>query len=363
MKNTRPDLLIIALLILGAGCGNKMNTANSPDQGFAISDTMMKRLAFDTVKQEKVLGEIMLNGKVTPEEDKYVEIFPLVGGNVASVTVESGDYVQKGEVLAIIHSVEIADIEKQLIEAEGDLEQAKKNQDVQKDLYKSRLSSERDYLASQKEVEKAEANMTRIRELLKIYNANQKSDYIVKAPISGFIIDKKLSRDMVLRSDNTQKIFTIAQIDEVWIVADVYESDIPKVREGMEADVKTLAYPDKVFTGKVDKVYNMLDPQTRTMKVRIRLPNPGLLLKPEMMATVRLVFHENEEFPAIPATSVIFDHNKYYVMVFRDRQHVETREINLYRSNDDRTYVASGLKPGEVIISRNQLFIYDELNN
>ena len=168
---------------------------------------------------------------------------------------------------------------------------------------------------------------------------------------------------MLIRSDNTQNIFTIAQIDEVWIVANVYESDISKVHEGMDATVKTLSYPDKVFSGKVAKIYNMLDPQTRTMKVRIILQNPGFLLNPEMVATVSLVYREQEEYPSIPASAVIFDKSANFVMIFRDRAHVETRPVSIYKTADSRSFIQSGLKPGEVIISRNQLYIYDELND
>ena len=219
-----------------------------------------------------------------------MEVFPLVGGNVTSVNVETGDYVQKGDILAVIRSGEVADIERQMTEAQSAVAQARKNVDVQKDLFNSKLSSERELLSAQRELQNADANLTRVTELMKIYDVNQKSNYLVRSPISGFITDKKISRDMLLRSDNAQSIFTVAQLDEVWIVANVYESDITRVYEGMEASVKTLSFPDRLFNGKLDKIYNILDPQTKTMKVRIRLSNPGFMLKPEMIATVTLLY-------------------------------------------------------------------------
>lgn len=343
------------------------NSGNDPDaiagRGFMVTDTMMSRIAIDTVKMEQVEGSITLNAKISAEEDKYVEVFPLVGGNVSSVNVETGDYVKKGDILAVIHSGEVADMERQLIDAQGDVAQAQKNMEVQQDLYNSKLSSERDLLSAQKELQKMQANLTRTEELFKIYNVNKKSDYLVTAPIAGFVTDKKISRDMLLRSDNAQNIFTIAQIDEVWVIANVYESDISRITEGMDAEIRTLSYPDKLFKGKVNKIFNILDPQTKTLRIRIKLPNPGFLLKPEMVATVTLYYQENQVYPAIPSSSVIFDKSKNFVMVFHDRSHVETREISVYKSTDNHTYIASGLKEGERIISKNQLFIYDELND
>lgn len=356
---------VLSCLLMAAslGCNRGTDKEESGTRGFSVTDTMMKRIALDTVKNEKVRNEITLNAKVMAEEDKYVEVFPLVGGYVTSVNVESGDYVRKDDILAVIRSGEVADIERQLIQAKGDVAQAQKNLEVQRDLYNSKLASERDLLNAGKDLQNAEAEMTRIQELLRIYNVNQKSEYIVKAPISGFVTDKKISRDMLLRSDNNQNIFTLAQIDEVWIVANVYESDISRVYEGMEATVRTLSYPDQVFNGKVDKIYNVLDPETRTMKVRITLPNPGFLLKPEMVATVSLFYKENQEYPSVPAASVIFDKSKNFVMVFMDRSHIETREVTVYKTAGERTYISSGLRQGEVIIGKNQLFIYDEIND
>ena len=352
--------LIITVI---AGCKGRKDEEPVRDQGFTVTDTMMKRIVIDTVKNERVKGTITLNAKITAEEDKYVEVFPLVGGNVTSVNVESGDYVKKGDVLAVIHSGEVADMERQLTEAQGDVAQARKNLEVQKDMYAAKLSSDRDLLTAQKELQKVEANLTRTEELFKIYNTGKKSDYIVTAPITGFIIDKKINHDMLLRSDNAQNIFTIAQIDEVWVVANVYESDISRITEGMDAVIRTLSYPDKLFTGKVDKIFNILDPQTKTLRIRIRLPNPGFMLKPEMVATVTVYYNEAQNYPAVPSSSVVFDKSKNFVMIFHDRSKVETREITIYKSTNDKTYISSGVKEGERVISKNTLYIYDELND
>ena len=149
----------------------------------------------------------------------------------------------------------------------------------------------------------------------------------MKAPIDGYIIEKKVNRGMQLRSDNAENLFTVGQISEVWVLANVNESDIGRIRLGMEASVETLSYPGQQFRGRVDKVYTVLDPATKAMPVRIKLPNTGMKLKPEMHATVTLHYENGGEMTTIPAGSVIFDRSRHYVMVFHDRKNIETREV------------------------------------
>jgi cobalt-zinc-cadmium efflux system membrane fusion protein len=352
---------VILLAVLAACKGRQPESVNRT--GFMLSDTMMQRIHLDTVRIRQVTGTLLLNGKITTEKGKMVEVFPVVGGTAVQVNADLGDYKQKGDVLAVIRSGEVAEFERQLIDARSDLLLAEKNVKVQTDLFNSNLVSEKELLQSKEELDKANAELSRIRELYSIYHLRDHSEYEIKAPISGFITDKTLSNDMTIRADNSDHLFTIAEIDRVWVVANVFESDIAKVQPGMDAEVTTLSYPDKKFFGKVDKILSVLDPDTKTMSIRITLDNPEYLLKPEMVAMVKLHMEEPESMPAIPSDAVIFDKNKNYVMVYHDRANVETREVAIYRATDDETYVTHGLHAGDIIISRNQLFVYDELND
>ena len=355
-------LFVFAIALTMASCNRQPIPANDSNT-FVLSDTMMKRIDVHEVKIEPIKLQLKLVGKIMADENKLVEVFPLVGGNVAEVNVELGDYVQKGEVLAIIRSGEVADFERQLTDAQSDVLVAQKNLQVAEDLFKSKLASEKDVLAAKNEVNKTQAELGRIKEVFSIYGIDKKAEYQVKSPISGFIIEKKVNRDMQLRSDKSDNIFTIADIKDVWVNANVYESDISKIHPDMEADVKTLSYPDSIFKGKVDKIYNILDPETKTMKVRIRLANAKYILKPEMNATITLRYNEGGNMQAVPSSAVIFDKNKTYLMIFRDRYNIETREVEVYKQVGDITYVKKGIEQGEKIISKNQLLIYDALND
>jgi membrane fusion protein, heavy metal efflux system len=118
-----------------------------------------------------------------------------------------------------------------------------------------------------------------------------------------------------------------------------------------------------VFTGKIDKIYNVIDPDTKVMKVRIKLDNPGVLLKPEMFAAIEVTYPENKTMRYVPSSSVIFDKGTNFVVVYHRRDSVESRQISIYKSVGDITYITDGCKDGEAIISKKALLVYDALNN
>ncbi|TDE16525.1 efflux RND transporter periplasmic adaptor subunit [Dyadobacter psychrotolerans] len=362
MKNS-PYILLLAMLAVWTTSCNKKKEVQDEVKAFMLSDTMMSRITLDTVKTEMVRNELTLVGKVVPDENQVIKIFPLVGGNVEDVNVELGDNVRKGQKLATIRSGEVADFERQMIQAQSDLLIAQKNLSSTEDLYESKLVPERDAITARQMVDKAQAELSRVKEIFSIYGIGKSTNYTIKSPINGFIIDKNVNRGMQLRSDNSESLFTVGQIADVWVMANVNESDIPRVKLGMAADVRTISFPDQIFKGKVDKIYNVLDPETKAMKIRIQLQNVGFKLKPEMHATVYLNFEEGNQMQAIPSQSIIFDRSKNWVMVFHSRSKIETRAVEIYRSLANRTYISSGLKNGDVVISKNQLLVYDALND
>ncbi len=357
--------IILLLFVSGTlvvACKKKQAVAEEV-KAFMLSDTMMKRIELAKVATEPVRSELILVGKIIADENRVIKVFPLVGGNVENVTVELGDYVRKGQVLATIRSGEVADFERQMIQAQAEVLVAEKNLKTAEELFESKLNSQREVTSAKKEVENAQAELSRIKEVFRIYGLGKTQNYTVKAPIDGFVLSKSVNPGMQLRSDNDEQIFTVGQISEVWVMANVNESDIPKVKLGMVADIQTISYENESFRGSVDKIYNVLDPESKTMKVRIRLTNSGYKLKPEMHATVSLKFDEGGAMTAIPAGAVIFDRSKNWVMVFTNRSAIETREVTVYKMLNDVAYIREGLKNGEQVIAKNQLLVYDALND
>jgi cobalt-zinc-cadmium efflux system membrane fusion protein len=257
----------------------------------------------------------------------------------------------------------VADFEKQRRDAETAVLVAKKSLKAAQELNESRLNTDRDVVAAQKELESSEAELARVNEVFHIYHVDKGAGYNVVAPISGFITDRKINQDMQLPANLNESIFTIAQIDEVVVSANVYETDIARLQLNMPAEVELLSYPGKKFSGKIDKILNVLDPETKTLKIRIRLPNPGYALKPEMAATVFIRYEDRQTLPAVPAEAVVFDKSRNYLMIYHRKDSIETRVIEPLKTTAGNTYVLSGIQPGEKVITRNALLVYDALND
>lgn len=358
-------LAILAALPLFFTACEKNEVENAPAKpgNFTLTDTMLQTTETSEAKVEPLRTELSFFGKITADNNKLVEVFPVVGGTVVKVYVELGDYVKKGQVLADIRSTEVAGYEKELQDAQNDVQVAQNNLRVAQELFDGKLNTDRDVVQAKSELDKAQSQLGRIKEVYKIYNLHPNALYQVVAPLSGFIVQKSISQDMQLRSDHTNNVFDIAQIDEVWAIANVNESDINNVKLGMDAEVTTISYPDQVFKGKVDKVFNIIDPETKAMKVRIRLPNPGYLLKPEMRASIKLTSVEDGKMVAVPATSLIFDKSKHFTMLYKSSSDLETREVEVFRQVGDMAYLSAGLNAGDKVVTKNQLLIYDALND
>jgi len=356
--------LIIGIALVSLSIASCKKEVENPETNtsFALSDAMLKTTTTAVAETQPVKNELSFYGKITADNNKMIDVYPLVGGNVIKVNVELGDYVRKGQVLATIRSTDVADFEKQSIDAKGDLLVAKNKLKVAQELFDGKLNSESDVFEAKSEVNKAQSQLSKIQETYKIYNIKAGSIYEVTAPISGFIIQKSINQDMLLRNDRSENIFDIAEISEVWALANINEIDINKVKLGIDADVTTLSYPDKVFKGKVDKIFNVIDPETKAMQARIKLKNPDFMLKPDMNANIKLSYNEGKSMIAVPSKAIVFDKSKNFVMVFKDRHNIETRQVEVYSVVGDVTYISNGLKENEKVITNNELFIYRALN-
>lgn len=358
MKNIFVIVIICYILI---GCSSKGNhETNKTLAKYCIPDSLMNQITVDTVALKPLTQEFNLIGKVTYDQDKVVKLYPLASGNVQDVKVALGDYVEKGQVLAIVRSTEIAVAENDIVTAQANLAVSEKNLAAMEDMYKSGIVSEKDYTSAIKDSEKARSEINKTKTVLSIFGGKQ-SNYIVKSPISGFIVEKFVNPNMQIRPDNATNLFTISDLKKVWVLANVYETDIANIKVGEKVNITTVSYPDKIFTGNIDKIYNLLDPDNKTMKVRIQLNNKDNLLKPEMFAKVIVRQEKDSTMLAVPAKSIVFDRNKYWVVAYADKCNVQAKQVDIVMSTSVYTYIRSGVKPGEKVITNLQLFIYNAL--
>jgi cobalt-zinc-cadmium efflux system membrane fusion protein len=355
--------LLVGTLLLGVTACHHVEPPPPKASAFVMSDQMLATTQMATALLEPVKSELAFYGKITADNNKLIEIFPLVGGNVTKVYVELGDYVQKGQLLATIRSTEVAGFEKDAEDAKSDLAVARNNYKVAQELYAGKLNTDREVLEAKSLLEKAQSQSQRVRTTSSVYNIKPGAIYEVRSPLSGFIIEKDINQDMQLRSDKSDNLFDVAEINDVWALANISETEIGKVHLGDNATVTTLSYPDRKFMGKVDKIYNIIDPDTKAMKARVKLANPDFLLKPEMRATVQLSYTENQEMVSVPAEAIIFDKEKNQVVLFRSKNDLEVREVQVFRQVGNRTYIRQGLQAGDKVLTANSLFIYNALTN
>jgi len=331
---------------------------------FVLNDSIAKIIKIDTVKTHILEGNLDLNGEVTFNENTVVNVMTLVKGTVEEVKVQLGDYVTQGQVIATIRSGELADLQSQLSSATAELNVAKKNLEVVKDLAQKGINSEKDLLEAQQAANKAETEVASLNKQLSIIGGNISGGQVqVKSPVSGYIVDRKINPNQVVDENNNEPMFIVSDLKQVWVMANVYEADIEKIKNGEDVNITTIAYPNRIFKGKINYISNVLDPENKTMKIRIVLDNPDNELKPDMFAKVSLTFKDKQEVPSIPKDAIVFDDSKNYVVVYEGKDKLSVRRIELYPTHEDIIYVKSGLKPGEKIISKNQLIVYSALTS
>lgn len=352
-------------LLLFSGCNKKTVEATQP-QAYCIPDSLYTNITIDTAKSENVMGELILTGQISVDEEKEVKVYPLASGNTKEVKADLGDYVEKGQLLALVHSPDVANILSAAYTSARDLTIAKKQLDATQALYKAGIASEVDYITAQKDYEKQVSVTNANNEILRIYGGDTTnlSNYYIKAPISGYIVEKKISAGTEIRSDADDNLFTIADLSDVWALANVYEADIAKIKLGYDADVSSLSYGDKVFPGKVDKIFNIVTPDTKVMNVRVKLPNPGVLLKPGMYANIVVHYPEAQALLSVPSGAVVFEDNQNFVIRIKGKCDVEIQPIDVFRNLNGTAYIRqSKLQPGDRVVNRNCLYIYSAIKD
>ncbi len=358
--------IFCAVFLILASCNNTDAIVENSVKEPLISDNTMKLLAIDSVQLRNIDDEVKLSGEVSFNENKVVKVYPFSSGQVLNVNVSIGDYVKAGQTLATIKSADIAGNYSDLAISGNDVAIAKRGMENAEHLYKNGISSEREFIEAKENYNKAAGNANKIQQQIQINGGGRTSasgTYLVTAPRNGYVVEKLINSGNFIRNDNNSNMFTIGDISDVWIWANVYETDIAKVKQGYNAAVTTLAYPDSVFIGKVDKMNQVLDPVTKVMKIKIVLSNNNGTLKPEMFANIAISNKETKQMIAVPASAIINDNQKYFVIAYKNNNDAAIRQVTILKSADGFTYISSGLQQGEKVIIKNQVLIYKKLQD
>ena len=355
LAGTRPStvgrrffgLMTVAIALAGwSGC----HTQSKP----RTEDPQQNPLRFATVSLQFVQNEVAIPAKVQADPQRLVHVFPPVSGRLLSLNVRPGDVVRQGQAIAIIESSDAAsarsDYEKSRIEA------ARSHQAEQRAalLLQHEAMSEKDYEDIRAQAESAKADLARTEQRLRMLglNTGSISDQVtVRSPRSGVVLEIGAANGELSKSlDNAASIATIADLRSVWIVGDVYEKDVALASRGMPAEVTFAALPGAKYSGTISNVSDVIDPTTRSLKIRVALPNAAHKLKPEMFATIHLVGRK-QSLMTVPTTAVLHEGNASFVLVKKAEGNYEKRTVTVVNSDSDKTEIASGLQPGEIVVT------------
>ena len=353
--------LVISSIAMQSCSGEKKQALDTGHK-YVIPDSLMRTLLLDTVKTIPLVNSITFTGMVDFNQDNQVNIY-LVSGNATDIRVQLGDYVTAGQALATIKSSEMAGYSNNLTVAESNVNTTKRQLEASKDLFSSGLASNVDVTLAQSNYDQAVAQLEMAKRVLKINGDSKQGEWIARAPVSGFIVQKNVTNSTTIRADNGNAIFTISDLKSVWVWANVYESNIGNVHLGDDVTVTTISYPGRVFTGKVDKILNALDPASKVMKVRIIIPNEKYELKPQMFASIIIANPENSLALSVSSKALIYDNSRYYVLVYNGKGDAVITPVEVLNTQGDKTYIKAGVKDGDRVISSQAIQIYGELNS
>lgn len=368
-------LLGLALGLSLAGCGNSSSSAQAPAPPNAngaqntgtngVSSTEFvaqdaKGIQTMTVRKTAIPEYLDLAAHIESDPTRVVHVYAPAGGRIAEMKVRPWDRVEKGQILAELESSDLARAVADYHKALADNQVKQKALDRSKDLLDHKAISEREFQQAQGDAEQSQAEVGAAREQIQVYGMDPdhaSSRLFVKAPRSGVILDVGAAPGEFSQAlTASAPLSTVADITTVWAVGDIYEKDLAVAKSGEAAQVTLNAYPGQTWMGHVGVVSSAVDPTTRTLHVRIVLPNADLRIKPAMFGTIRLVRSTNQGI-LVPTTAVVHEGNDAYVFVARGNGRFERVAVKLGRTVDGTLELLSGLNGGETIVSEGALFL------
>src|SRR5277367_968762 len=297
------------------------------------------------VHTQPVANQLFLAAHIMANPTSVVHIFPPISGRVVALKVLPGEEVTKGQQLGMLQSSDAA-------QARSDFEKAKiesARADLQLQRGKELLQHE---LKAHDDADHAELNRARQALLMLGFSEDSTSDVIpIRSPIAGVVLDVGTATGELQRSlDNATAIATIADINPIWVVGDLYPRDLASIKVGQPAEVTVTGYPGQLFHGVIDNISDAVDPTTLTLKVRVVLPNPGHKLKPQMYATIA-VTNQRGSAIVLPSTAVIQNGKATFVFVESSPGKYVRREVTLGVVHDTNDEVIHGLEDGDKVVS------------
>jgi cobalt-zinc-cadmium efflux system membrane fusion protein len=360
-----------------------------PPNTFRPTKMQWDSLHIEPVSVRNFHSEEVTDGAIATNDTTTVNVFSPYSGRVAAVNAKVGDMVRKGDALMTVEATEFVQVQNDLVTAEAalntanvQLNQAKKNENRQHELYLAKAGALKDWQQSQADLASAQNNvrtagiaLAAVRNRMRILGKSDKdilaletkpdaqkmaSAAVVVAPINGTVVQRQLGPGQYIQSASAgaaNPVFSIADLSTVWLVANLRESDVGRIRVGQEVEVRVPAYPDRVFKAKVNFISPVVDANTHRVPVRAQIDNRDGALKPAMLASFRILTGTVSMVPSVPQSAVVYEGSDARVFVARSDGLIEARSIRVGRQNGEMIEVVSGLAADEKLVTSGALFI------
>lgn len=364
-----------------AGCGNNQQDSSSatplaartPDGLLHLTTEELSRTSIEVmpVGHGQIRQSREFPATIQPNENELAEVTTLVRGRVVKVQVDVGADVKKGDLLALLHSTDLGLSEGAYLKATARLYEADLAYRRAKDLYEAHAVSLAELQRRDAEMRTARAEMHETQNRLELLGVPRqeierldrehtiKADVPLRAPFDGRVIMRNITRGEVVETN--QRFFTVADLSNVWVIASVPEKDVEYIQKDQTVELVAAAYPHAVFSGTITYVGDVLDPATRTLRVRITAPNPGKRLKPEMFALVRVYAAPNSEMLTVPLSAIQNGPAGKMVFVQRAPSEFELRTVRLGIEYGDVVAVIDGVRAGELVVTKGSFTLKSEM--
>ncbi len=364
----------LALLVL-SGCGRGEQPAPSdaatPPQGHngAAKPDVQPRIETAVVDFSPSHQALALAGKVAYGEDRYSRISSPLQGRVVEVRVHLGDRVKAGAVILVVDSPDIAQAYSEYVKEDSELQYATRAYELAKDLYEDKAMPLKDLKQAENGLVKARAEFRRAKERLLSLRVppeelnkpldRQKitSRFEMKSPLTGIVVERAVTPGQSVGGDPAQVLFTVADLDMLQVVADLYERDLSLVKEGQFAKVNVEAYPGVDFPATIAAIGDIVDPMSRTIKVRAWVNNDAHKLKPEMFARLNLEVGDAAQFLVVPREAVLEVDSKQFVYVVDSQNRYIKQEVKVASVSPDQVRILEGLARGQRIVTKGAVLI------
>ncbi len=367
---------MFAILSIAVGCSDNQSAASDPgisgrtgaDKAalFSIPADQMSHIQIETVSPSTLTRILRLTGAVAYNGFATTPVITQVSGPVSRIVVMPGEMVRAGQPLLYVASPDFSQLRATYIKAKDAFKLADREYARAKDLYDHHAISDKDLIAAESARNQAEADLQASEQALHVLGFKSPDQAVqtrgspelpVLAPIAGEVVERLVAAGQVIQAGTTQA-FTISNMSTVWVLANVYQQDLPYVRVGDPVTILTDSYPGTEFHGKISYVAAALDATTRTLQARIDVKNPQEKLKNNMYVIAQVQAGKVANAISVPNAAVLRDaENEPFVYILAGQNQFAMRNVTLGQTSEQSTEITSGLASGDRVVANGSLFL------